>query len=128
MVELNDLAPTILEALGIERPAGMQAKSLWGLACSADREEHREDVYCEYYNGFTHREAYLTMVRTREYKMVVCHGKRLGELYDLEADPNETHNRWEDAAYRDVKMAMLQRVCDRMAWTVDPLPMRHGNW
>jgi arylsulfatase len=128
LVELDDLAPTVLEAAGMERPAGMQAKSLWNLACGVERDEHRDDVYCEYYNGFTYRDAQLTMVRTRKHKMVVCHGTDPGELYDLEADPSETHNRWDDPAYGDVKLEMMRRVCDRMAWTVDPLPVRHGNW
>ena len=51
---------------------------------------------------------------------------RAGELYDLEADPQETHNRWHDPAYATLRMELLQRLCDRMAWTVDPLPPREG--
>ena len=47
---------------------------------------------------------------------------------DIPADPQETTNRWIDPAYQLVKMEMLQRLCDRMAWTVDPLPVREGRW
>ncbi len=62
----------------------------------------------------------------RRHKLVAVHGQEVGELYDLEADPAETHNLWADAAYQGVKMQMLQRLCDRMAWTADPLPQRYG--
>lgn len=132
LVELMDLAPTLLEAAGLELPPGMQAKSLWPLLRGeSDLSHHREDVYCEYYNAMISRKsppAYATMVRTRRYKLVAVHGWDEGELYDLEEDPNETHNRWDDPAYRSVKMDMLKRLCDRMAWTMDPLPERQAGW
>ena len=67
--------------------------------------------------------AFLTIVRTDRYKLVAVHGLEAGELYDLEQDPDETHNRW-DVEYREVKVSMLSRLCGRMAWTVDPLPVR----
>jgi len=51
-----------------------------------------------------------------------------GELYDLEQDPNETQNHWDDPAYQGVKVEMLKRLCDRMAWTIDPLPQRKSPW
>ena len=60
------------------------------------------------------------MVRTKHHKLVAVHGQDAGELYDLEEDPHETHNRWADAGYQTIKMEMLKRLCDRMAWTVDP--------
>ena len=97
----------------------------------SDLSHHREDVYCEYYNAMISREdppAYATMVRTRRYKLVVVHGSNEGELYDLGKDPNETHNRWDDPDYQPVKIDMLKRLCDRMAWTMDPLPERQAEW
>ena len=66
------------------------------------------------------------MVRTDRHKLVAMHGQREGELYDLQKDPSETRNLWRDGAYQSVKMEMFQRLCDRMAWTVDPLPGRQG--
>lgn len=130
LVELTDLAPTLLDAVGLERHAGMQGRSLWPLLRDAGQEDaHRDDVYCEYYNAMPgHKDpaAHATMVRTRRHKLVAVHGQDVGELYDIEADPTETRNLWEDAASQGVKMQMLQRLCDRMAWTVDPLPVRYG--
>lgn len=131
LVELVDLAPTLLDAVGLARHPGMQGRSLWPmLTGQTDLNCHWEDVYCEYYNAnFSHSPAaYATMVRTDRYKLVAVHGLDAGELYDLEQDPNETHNRWDDAEYQPVKLAMLKRLCDRMAWTADPLPVRQVDW
>jgi len=54
----------------------------------------------------------------------VAHGLETGELYDLKEDPNETHNRWADSGHQSLKMDLMKRLCDRMAWMVDPLPPR----
>jgi arylsulfatase A-like enzyme len=68
------------------------------------------------------------MVVTERYKLVVYHGIDEGELYDLETDPQETVNRWNDPAHMMIQMEMLKKLCDRMAWTVDPLPERTAPW
>ena len=128
LVELGDLAPTLLDAAGLERHPGMQARSLWPLLTGeGDLDSFREDVYCEYYNSNPDKApVYLTMARTRRHKIVVVHGESTGELYDLREDPSETHNLWDSPQHADVKMEMLLRVCNRMAQTTDPLPERIG--
>lgn len=129
LVELTDLAPTLLDAAGLPLYPGMQGRSLWPLLTGVTEDRHREDVYCEYLNAMpVHREpvANATMVRTTRYKLVAAHGQETGELYDLRADPSESHNCWDDDSYRTVKIEMLQRLCDRMAWTADPLPGREA--
>jgi arylsulfatase len=132
LVELTDIAQTLLDAIGLPHHPGMQGQSLWPLLTGeAPLGHHRDDVYCEYYNamtGHTDPAPHLTMVRSDRHKLVAVHGADGGELYDLETDPNETHNLWDDAAHRDAKMQMLERLCDRLAWTVDPLPLREGPW
>lgn len=132
LVELVDVAPTLLEAAGLPRHPGMQGRSLWpGIAAGAGRST-REDVYCEYLNAMPwHYDPHTpqaTMVRTERHKIVLSHGDALGELYDLEADPSETVNLWDDPAAVPVKLAMLQRACDRIAFTADPLPLRRAPW
>ena len=47
-----------------------------------------------------------------------------GELYDLEDDPNEFVNRWEDAAYQKVRSELTVVLLNRLAATRDPLPQR----
>lgn len=133
LVELSDLAPTLLEAAGRSPPDRMQARSLWPvLTGERDPDAHREDVYCEYYNALAwHDERdppYGTMVRTDRYKLVAMHGTETGEFYDLEDDPSETENRWNDPEYAEVKTRLLERLADRMAETVDPIPQRQAPW
>lgn len=129
LVELSDLAPTVLDAAGLPRHPGMQARSLWPvLTGQTDPRHFRDDVYCEYYNSNPSNGTpiYLTMVRTDKHKLVRAHGTEGGELYDLESDPGETTNRWDDPAYAEVKSELLIRLSDRMAYTADPLPERIG--
>lgn len=133
LVELVDLAPTLLQAAGLQHHPGMQGRSLWPLLTGqAPANYHRDTVYCEHY-GTTHHapdkpSAYATMVRTERHKLVAFHGQQGGELYDLKRDPNETHNLWCATEYQGVKMELFQKLCDRMAWTVDPLPVRVGPY
>ena len=68
------------------------------------------------------------MVRTRQHKIAVFHGTEISELYDIERDASETVNLWNEPNYAAVKSDMLTRLCDRMAWTVDPLPERLAEW
>jgi len=132
LVELMDIAQTLLDAVGIEHYPGMQGKSLWPLLKGEmPIDYHRYDVYCEYYNAMPwHKnpKANATMIFDGRYKIVRVHGTDQGELYDLEEDPTETVNRWDDPEYREIKIKMLTKLCDRMAWTVDPLPLRESPW
>ena len=73
LVELVDLAPTLLEAAGLERHPGMQGQSFLPIAVGEkDPREHREDVYAEFYNAdFPGDEkTHTTMVRTSRYKVI----------------------------------------------------------
>jgi len=110
----------------------MQGRSLYELLINEDVDySFREDVYCEHYNAnFKHGEhvAFATMVRTERYKLIAYHGESTGELYDLEVDPFEYVNEWNNPEYRSVKLELYQRLCDRMAETVDPLPVRQSVW
>ena len=132
MVELTDLAPTLLEAAGLEPYEGMQGRSLMPLLYGeAPLDEHREHVYCEYLNAMPwHRDPapYATMLRTSTYKIVALHGMDGGELYDLRDDPGETVNRWYDPDYGEVRFDMVKLLVDRIALTADPLPARIAPW
>ena len=132
LVELVDMAPTLLEASDMQPYAGMQGQSLLPLLTGEKAlDTHRDDVYCEYYNAMGwHREpaAHATMVRSRQHKIVVAHGTGGGELYDLDLDPRETDNLWDSPDCTAIRLEMQERVIDRMAWTVDPLPERQAPW
>jgi arylsulfatase len=133
LVELVDLAPTLLDAADLPAYAGIQGQSLWPYLTGQVEEAslHREDVYCESYDANLKNSVnavWATMVRTDLYKLVSYHGDSIGELYDLTKDPTETRNLWKDSTYIEVKLELMERLCNRMALTVDPLPQKEAPW
>ncbi|MFC6548770.1 sulfatase [Cohnella cellulosilytica] len=132
LVELTDLAPTLLEAAGLPIHPGMQGSSLLPLLQgTAAGHPHRASVYCEFYNANAKQGGvggFATMVRTERYKLVRYHGRDEGELYDLAADPDERNNLWSRSDAADVRSDLLILLSDRMAETVDPLPERLSMW
>jgi arylsulfatase len=110
----------------------MQGKSFASyLTDDKSESRHRDSVLTEYYNAapfyFCIRPN-ATMLRTETHKIVVYHGCEPGELFDMQTDPDEKHNLWNDPAMISTKTELLKQLCDRMAWTADPLPERTGNW
>ena len=126
LVELTDIAPTLLEICGVEAPERMQGRSLLPLL-TGERSEHRDSVRSEYYHTLISNPAhghhfvgsYGTMYRTQRYKLVVYHGTGLGELFDLENDPGEFDNLWDDPAYHEVKTELLLGSFDALALAAD---------
>ena len=126
-IELVDLCPTLLEAAGLEIPERVQGKSFYRvLTGEAGNASHRDSVYSEYYNAWTHERSYGTMLRTGKEKIVVYHGDEIGELYDLEEDPGEFNNLWDDPGHKERKLELLKQAFDRSVLTMDPTPPRLG--
>ena len=127
LVELVDLAPTLLDAGELEIPQRMQGKSLLPmLRGEAETEFVHEQVFAEYYNAWTHGDAYGSMLRTQKEKIVVYHGTGQGEFYDLENDPQEFLNLWEEPLVRDRRNDLLARCFDASVFSMDPHPPRLG--
>jgi hypothetical protein len=75
-----------------------------------------------------HPGIHATIIRTKTHKLVKYHGLSEGELYDLEADKTESTNLWNHPQTKEIQYGLLERLCDRMAWTVDPMPLRPVPW
>lgn len=126
MVELTDIAPTLLDYAGLDAPNRMSGRSLRTLL-EGGPDGHREFVRCEYYSALSllapGREnwngSYGTMIRTDRYKLVVYHGLDRGELFDLEDDPGEFQNLWDHRAYADRRFELLKRMLDQSALATD---------
>lgn len=131
MVELVDLAPTLLEAAGIPRCAGMQGRSVL-TTLQGKQAAGRDDIYCEYYNAMPWHppevDPQMTMLRTDRHKLVISHSDGDAELYDLAEDPHEHDNLWRKPGHDPLKLDLMRRMLDRMAWTVDPLPERRADY
>jgi arylsulfatase A-like enzyme len=130
LVELTDIAPTLLAATGTPIPKRVQGRSLVDLL-TGTTDKHRDHVFCESYNntvGANRPTLNITMVRTRTHKIAVCHGTGEGELYDLRADPGEHENLWHSKDHAGLKADMMALCFDASIATIDPIPERIAPW
>ncbi|UCD29578.1 MAG: DUF4976 domain-containing protein, partial [Planctomycetota bacterium] len=93
MVLNIDLAPTILDAAGVEIPEIMQGKSFLDLPNNPDKPWRSAFLY-EYFWEEVYPETPTCFgIRTDDYKYITYHGVwDTNELYDLKKDPQEMHN------------------------------------
>jgi arylsulfatase A-like enzyme len=113
LVELTDIAPTLLDIVGEQVPSHMQGRSLLSiLEGRTNPDTHREFVRSEFYDTLDPGglpPAFATMIRTRDFKLVVYHGHTLGELFNLSKDPDEFDNLWNQQDYEVERFELLKR-------------------
>ncbi len=127
LVELVDIVPTLLDIANVPTPAAIQGRSLLPICTGrADPHHHRDGVFSEYYNAWTHHRSYGTMWRTADKKIAIYHGIDAGELYDLATDPDEYNNLWDSADHRDLKDTLIKQAFDASVFTMSPTPERLG--
>lgn len=126
-VEWIDLAPTVLEATGVEGLPRAQGRSLLDLATGGDDETRKDWVLSEYRNSGSPYDpgVHTTMLRTPDWKIVVHHGapatarERDGELYDLRDDPDELRNLWDVSDAGEVRHRLEVFLLDALVATED---------
>lgn len=87
-VSLVDLAPTVIEALGLEQPARMDGQSLWP-AVKAGREPEARPIAAQWNLYGADRSALVDW----PYKLVLGANLTPVALYDLSSDAAEVHDR-----------------------------------
>lgn len=129
LVEMVDLAPTLLEAAGIPIPSGVQGRSLTGLL-TGQTAVHRDSIYSEHYDSSSlyAPPALGACIRTASHKLTCFHNPDTGELYDLKKDPGEVDNLWASPGAKNIRHELMERLVGRMIDTVDPLPERKTTW
>ncbi len=124
LVELVDVAPTLLEAAGLDVPGSMQGRSLLPiLEGRADPHVHKSRVVTEYKDsvGGHADSTHGSMVFDGRFKSVIYHEHAKGEIFDHASDPGEFDNLWDDVALRADR---LKVHLDAMAATVSAGPPR----
>jgi arylsulfatase A-like enzyme len=128
LVQMFDIAPTILEAAGLPVPADFEARSLWGALSGNPDHQPREAVYAELARDHIQTGSeFILMRRDRKWKIVLYLDDSYGELYDLQADPGETRNLWTAdamAGLRNELAAECLRWLARGSLSANRLPSR----
>jgi arylsulfatase A-like enzyme len=102
-----DLGPTILELAGIPVPPTLEATTMLPALEGADWKS-REFVYAEQArDGILTGCEFMTMVRSKAWKLVHFLDEPHGQLFDLSLDPQEVNNRWNDPAAESIKQELL---------------------
>ncbi len=117
-VYLHDLFPTAIEMAGEAVPVLDQARSLYPLIAGKEYSTDRDYVYSQFTAHFT--EFHQRMIRTHKYKFIF-NGPSIGELYDLEKDPNEMVNQISNPEYGNIKKNLIKMLLEEMKNLNDPL-------
>lgn len=110
MVMNIDIAPTALELAGVRIPKDIQGKSMLPLLKNVEKKV-RDAVYYHYYEFGEHNVIPHFGIRTERYKLIRFYkGKDCWELFDLQNDPQEMHNRIDDPTLQNVRKDLFERL------------------
>lgn len=105
-----DIGPTILELAGVAPDPRMEARSLLP-ALRGEPWTGRPYVYAEHgRDGILQGTEFMTMVRDARWKLVHFLDAPYGQLFDLEADPEEVNCLWRDPAAHAEKQRLLDEL------------------
>lgn len=111
LVQNLDFAPTFLDYAGASIPPDMQGESFRELAAGRSN-DWREAIYYTYYEyPAIHAVKRHYGIRTDRYKLIhFYYDIDEWELYDLQEDPREMRNVYDDPAYNEVRDSMHKRL------------------
>ena len=117
LVSVMDIAQTVLKRAGIVPYNGIQGEDLAAALANKSALENRailiESTTQYPYLGFDGLVSVTTLVDSR-WRLSVWQGQDWGELYDLENDPGEIRNLWDDPAHAETLRRLLHRLVKRM--------------
>lgn len=111
-----DIAPTVMEAMGLRKPAHMDGASFIALAEGREIPWRDYFLYVYYWEKNFPQSPTVFSLRGDRFKYITYYGLwDADELYDLQADPGETKNLLFDAAHQRTARQMEDRLYEMMA-------------
>ncbi|WP_257669261.1 sulfatase family protein [Parapedobacter tibetensis] len=107
LISVVDLAPTFISLAGGEKPttmSGVDASALW----YGKADKVRDWVITE--NHFQPTKFYQKTYIEGRYKITWYMHSDEGELFDLQTDPQEFNNLWQQEDFKELKMEMMHRA------------------
>ena len=106
-----DLAETLLDAANVNIPSDMQGRSMLPIWKGENPADWRKYVYYHYYeSGGEHNVAKNVGIRSDRYKLISYYENGDWELYDLQTDPTELHNVYNDPAYHQIQDSLKNEL------------------
>jgi arylsulfatase A-like enzyme len=116
LVSLFDFGPTILEAADVNVPDWMEAKSLNDLL-QGKTDAARERVFAEHSDDAILTDTdFMTMIRQDNWKLVHFVDYEEGQLFDLDNDPDEINNLWDDVGHAQVRSELINQI---LKWRIE---------
>lgn len=114
IVENVDYPALMLDYAGADIPASMQGRSFRSICATGEEPpDWKKATYYRYWMHMAHHDNPGEMaIRTKKHKLIYFYGCNYQggdqtppawELYDLEKDPNELNNVYDDPTYQDVR-------------------------
>ena len=116
MVANIDIAPTIMEAMGLQKPPHMDGESFLALAEGKDIPWRDYFLYAYYWEKNFPQSPTVFSLRSDKYKYITYYGLwDTDELFDIQADPGEQNNLIRSSQHKKVKSKMENRLYKMMA-------------
>lgn len=127
IVQNIDYAPTILQLAGVNVPSDMQGVSLLPLL-KGQKQKHWRDALYYHFHEYPAEHAVKRHygIRTKRYKLIHFYNDiDTWELYDLEKDPKEMHNAYNDANMQPVVKKLKKELWKLQEQYDDPIRFKY---
>ena len=122
LVQWMDIGPTILDLAGCESPK-MEAISMLP-ALQGGHWQGRDYLFCEQVGDMVLTEVkFMSMIRSKKWKLVHYLDSEEGQLYNLTDDPAENENLWNHEMHQSQKELLLSELLN---WRVES-QLHHPN-
>lgn len=104
---LVDLAPSFLHIAGVDIPrimTGIDQTEVW----FGGKDKIRDHIIIENHHQPT--TVHLKTCVDKRYKITVYYNRDYGEIFDLEKDPEELNNLWNDPECKDLKAELIMKL------------------
>ena len=131
MVANIDIAPTVMQAMGLQKPPHMDGQSIIGLAQGKAMDWREHFLYVYYWEKNFPQSPTVFSLRGDQYKYITYYGLwDTDELYDIKNDPAESRNLLHDPKFTPIAKTMenrLYEMMDEMGGMFVPLNQPRGG-